>query len=130
MRIMGVFPPTESPAAMEKAKPSRLTGTSWSDGSACISRYNQLVSLSGNQTTCVTPFFFISSRTVSGLSSASCAWVMMSLHGRVVKGDSADYRGRPGDVKSTSWHRAYIAPSGAPQSNIPLTVEDPERHAR
>ena len=46
--------------------PSRLTPTSRSDGSAFISRYSQLVSLSGSHTTSVTPFAFISPNTVSG----------------------------------------------------------------
>src|SRR5919106_24990 len=57
---VGVFPPTASPAAVEKACPSRLTAIRCRDGSAFISRYSQLVSLSGSQTTWVTPFFFIS----------------------------------------------------------------------
>ena len=60
IRIIGLRPPAASPAAIEQACPSRLTPTSRSDGSACISRYSQLVSLSGSQTTSVTPFFFIS----------------------------------------------------------------------
>ena len=37
IRMIGVWPPVESPAAIEKASPSRLTGTSRSDGSACMS---------------------------------------------------------------------------------------------
>src|SRR5258705_6494593 len=73
----GVLPPTEMPAAAENASPSRLMPTSVSDGSAFISTNSQLVSLSGSQTTCVTPFFFISFSTVSGLRPAFCASVTM-----------------------------------------------------
>ena len=76
IRMIGFWPPVERPAATENARPSRLTGTSGSDGSACMSWYRQFVSLSGSHTTWVTPFFFISPSTISGLSSAFCVWVM------------------------------------------------------
>ena len=61
IRMTGLAPPTDSPAAVEKACPSRLTAMRSSAGSASISKYSQLVSLSGSHTTCVTPFFFSSS---------------------------------------------------------------------
>ena len=56
IRISGLRPPACSPAAIEQAWPSRVTPTSRSDGSAFISMYSQLVSLSGSHTTSVTPF--------------------------------------------------------------------------
>ena len=70
MRMTGLLPPAAKPAAVEKAWPSRLTGTRSRVGSSRISTYRKLVSLSGSQTTCVTPFLFNSSRTRPGLSSA------------------------------------------------------------
>ena len=57
--IMGFLPPTDNPAAVENAAPSLLTGINSMVGSAFINRYNQFVSLSGNQTTCVTPLALI-----------------------------------------------------------------------
>src|SRR6266849_548321 len=81
--MIGVWPPADRPAAIENASPSRLTGTSRSDGSACMSWYKKFVSLSGSHTTCVTPFFVISARTTSGLSWPSAVSGMISgLHGR------------------------------------------------
>ena len=56
IRIIGSGRPADSPAAIEKASPSRLTGTSRSDGSPCMSWYRKFVSLSGSHTTWVTPF--------------------------------------------------------------------------
>src|SRR5258707_6894498 len=38
IRIIGLRPPANRPAAIEQACPSRLTPTRRSDGSACISR--------------------------------------------------------------------------------------------
>src|SRR6266849_3072833 len=81
--MIGVWPPADRPAAIENASPSRLTGTSRSDGSACMSWYKKFVSLSGSHTTCVTPFFVISARTTSGLSWPSAVSGMIAgLHGR------------------------------------------------
>ena len=37
IRMIGVWPPADSPAAMENASPSRLIGTSRSEGSAGMS---------------------------------------------------------------------------------------------
>src|SRR5438094_414380 len=77
MRIKGFRPPAASPAAIEQAWPSRLTPTRRNDGSACINRNSQLVSLSGSQTTSVTPFAFICAKTVSGLSATVDASLMI-----------------------------------------------------
>ena len=51
MRMTGFLPPADNPAAVEKAWPSRLTGTKSMDGSSRISTYKKLVSLSGSHTT-------------------------------------------------------------------------------
>src|SRR5688572_604090 len=75
--MSGVLPPAEIPDAAENARPSRFTPTRVSVGSAFISRNSQFVSLSGSQTTCVTPFFFISPRTISGLRLAFCVSLTM-----------------------------------------------------
>ena len=79
IRISGLRPPICSPAAIEQAWPSRVTPTRRSDGSAFISRYSQLVSLSGSQTTSVTPFCFMCCSTVSGLSATVVASFIGSL---------------------------------------------------
>ena len=71
IRIIGLRPPACSPAAIEQAWPSRVTPTRRRSGSECISKYSQLVSLSGSQTMSVTPFCFIWRSTVSGLSAAA-----------------------------------------------------------
>src|SRR6266849_6327002 len=85
MRIKGLRPPAASPAATEQACPSRLTPTRRSDGSACIKRNSQLVSLSGSQTTSVTPFAFICASTVSGLrATVDASLIFLSAGGRAI----------------------------------------------
>ena len=81
IRISGLRPPACSPAAIEQACPSRVTPTRRSDGSAFISIYSQLVSLSGSQTTSVTPFCFMCRSTVSGLSAVGRRVVHRGLPG-------------------------------------------------
>src|SRR5436309_1741291 len=78
IRISGLRPAAASPAAIEQAWPSRLTPTRRKDGSACINRNSQLVSLSGSQTTSVTPFAFICASTVSGLSATAVSLIVGS----------------------------------------------------
>ena len=52
-----------------------------------------MVSLSGSQTTCVTPFFFISASTISGLSAAFCTsltiWSSAASSSSFYRGSSA-----------------------------------------